>query len=136
MSLTIRWKAEYEIGVAEIDRQHQQLVANINQLVEMVGAKVKQEELEEVLDDLFDYFEFHFCAEEKLLRHHPEIALHRQQHAQFVEEIKRLNRDFLGSNSDDLAREMLRFLASWLLSHVLGTDKIFFAGYQESPSSS
>ncbi len=65
------WTSELELGVAEIDRQHQWLVQLTNNLHdELSQPQPRREAIGEVLEGLVDYTHNHFIVEEVLFQQH------------------------------------------------------------------
>ena len=62
--MSLEWRDEFLVGVAEIDEEHKELVASMNRL----AAKIKSEDpsgIDEILAFLEDYVRFHFDNEER-----------------------------------------------------------------------
>ncbi len=120
---TFVWNARYETGILRMDTQHRRLVDLINGL----GDRISQGELAD-LDRLYaallDYALVHFSDEESLMAEHrlaPEVmAQHHESHVQFVRQIEQMK----GAGKVSLERvdALNRFLASWLILHILGED--------------
>ena len=63
------WKKNYEIGIAEIDTQLRNLVGIINGLSDAMMNKKGYVIAPYILEELEDYIQFHFTAEEEIMRH-------------------------------------------------------------------
>ena len=59
----IEWKEEYNLGIPQIDKQHQQLVTLINRLTK---AEVEGGMITYVFDDLDNYVKEHFRARRRI----------------------------------------------------------------------
>jgi class 3 adenylate cyclase len=64
---TLEWRDEFLVGFDEIDNQHHELLAHINQLALMVSRE-DSSGIEETMQFLADYVHFHFDCEEKIMR--------------------------------------------------------------------
>ena len=120
------WNRNFEIGIASVDLQHHRLVDLVNALAEAMGADRPLPEIRELTESLMAYAVEHFSDEERLLAEAPlaesEKARHRAAHRAFVEKVQALvQRSDL--NQADIAQGVLDFLTTWLVSHILGTDR-------------
>ena len=124
------WDSQFETGIAEIDRQHRQLVQLINGLGRTLALETEADafvrSLRAVFDELADYVEYHFGFEEDLMgqfgcgdqKH--ELA-HRQAHADFIREINEARAE-ANAHPAEVTGNMLTYLSKWLMTHIIGTD--------------
>jgi hemerythrin len=120
----IQWDSRLAFNIAEIDTQHQKLVAMINDLnVAMQQGKAK-DVVGRILDGLVSYTQFHFVAEEKLLDRHSyvELPTQKSEHAAFVKKIGDFKNDY-GQGKLGLSIGVMTFLSDWLKSHIMVSDK-------------
>ena len=89
----MEWKEEYNIGITDIDMQHQKLF----ELVENIKTNMKKHTnesvvLKEVFVEIIQYTKEHFDYEEKLMKtlHYPGIELQKRQHHDLVVDIKKI----------------------------------------------
>ena len=129
--MTIAWKATYNTGNRNIDLQHQELVEMINELDDLLARDASQERLQSLFKSLNQYVVFHFGYEEILMGKGlitPEFrAGHQQEHAAFATRVQaQADAAFANGGAVDraLVVELVEFLKSWLISHILGTDKL------------
>jgi hemerythrin len=121
--VSLAWTKEFSVGVGELDRHHQHLIAVFNKLYEAMTVGDDPKTVAEVLKELDDYAAYHFKAEKDLFRKkkYPAAAAHNRQHNEFREHLKRLHA--LVRKKDDYAGlEMAAFLSSWLTNHILTAD--------------
>lgn len=121
------WDDNFNTGLPKVDEQHRKLVRLLNVLASHVAYQDDLPELGTIFDELADYTVYHFQTEEAIwceyLADDPAEAEHRATHARFIDEVIRL-RTGLGSKSmAQLADEVLAFLARWLASHILESDR-------------
>ncbi len=123
MSL-ISWQKSFSVDVAEIDKQHQRLVALMNQLNDAMLAGKSNEALGRTVGGLLDYTVYHFGAEEGLLERYayPGLAVQKSQHREFVRKVSEFKQSF-EEGKLCLSIEVMNFLSDWLRNHILGTDK-------------
>lgn len=117
------WKKEYSVNIAEIDQQHQQLVAMVNELHDAMTAQKGKEVLGLILTKLISYTSTHFATEEKLMQQHgyPDYDTHKAKHEKMVAKVLALQNDYK-SGKITLTFEVSKFLQDWLNKHILGTD--------------
>ena len=121
------WNNNFNTGLPTVDAQHKKLVQLLNSLASHVAFHTDVPKLSLVFDELADYTVYHFQTEEEIWREYfgddPSELAHRVTHASFVDEIARF-KSALGSMAEhQLAEEALGFLARWLASHILETDR-------------
>jgi hemerythrin len=121
----MQWREEYSVGVAEIDDQHRDLVDCIAQLRQSISAKQRWSVVHAVLVRLADYVRIHFAVEESLMRitRYPGIEQHLEEHRWFRASLDDLKRKTLSMN---ISEDMTAFLADWLGSHIMRSDKRVF----------
>jgi len=117
----------FSVKVKLIDDQHRKLFADISTLIHLLDTRVELSEVESVVDDLFDYIDYHFSTEEKLLAKHPEFAAHHAKHLGFTEKIRELERQLLSANPEATATNLYLFLGEWLQHHIQTEDRLYFA---------
>lgn len=120
------WNKNFEIGIAAIDRQHQRLVNMINDLAASMTQGAHLTDVQALFCDLMEYATEHFHDEEQLLRActlpQDEKIKHVEAHRGFEKKIQGFIRrsDLLQAQ---VAEEVLGFLTTWLISHILGSDR-------------
>ncbi len=124
----IAWKEIYATGIVALDNEHRGLIEQIDLLYEAVRDKRGDEVIVDILTTLEKYTVDHFQHEEKLMSeyHFPGLEQHKVIHANLIAEIQK----FKQKNSDgaeELAKELLSFLRSWLMEHIMKVDKEYGA---------
>lgn len=117
------WSSSLATGVREIDLQHQELIAIINDL-ELAGRGGKQEiVVNDILPRLKAYVMFHFTTEESMMKNasipYGHFSEHEAGHQEFSNRIKLL------SSSEDISASLddfLDYLKTWLTHHIMKTD--------------
>jgi hemerythrin len=120
----IAWKAVYETGIVALDNEHKGLVAEVNRLYEAIRDKRGDQVLDEILVMLDRYTIEHFQHEEQLMEEYgfPGLEEHRQKHQELNQSVQEMKQR-VTSGSQDLARELFRFLREWVLHHIVEVDK-------------
>lgn len=120
----LRWNETFMVGVASVDRQHQGLFDAMNRFYHAVSDNSPAQVRKQRLDDLLKLAIQHFADEERSMEQarYPELQRHKQEHARLLAELGNLIRREDG-DEQDLNMEMIIFLKSWLLNHILKVDK-------------
>jgi len=120
----IEWSPEYSVHHDKIDAQHKKWIAIINELHEALVQGHEMDQMGGLLQEMMDYTNFHFAAEEKLLQEidYPDFNRHRLLHNNFKKDIMKYENDF--TNGKTLLRtEVMSAIKRWLEDHILVEDK-------------
>jgi len=129
-----KWDQSYSVNVAEMDRQHKQLVNLINRMYEAIeqgrqgnpltSAIREMEAQGHVINELVKYTSYHFSTEEKHMLNYdyPEYDLHKREHDKFIDRIESFKRT-LHDGEGVHSSEIVEFLKKWLTGHIMGLDK-------------
>ncbi len=137
--MSIAWSASFATGVAEIDRQHQELLEHVGTLLDVMDREPAA--VGRALDFLGDYTVSHFETEERLMEHHayPQAQAHRDAHAGFVRTFGRLRFDYdLDGLTEGMSELIGGWMVDWLKHHILEMDRAlgrFLLGAQASAAS-
>ncbi len=120
----ITWMDEFSVNIKEIDNQHRQLVEMINQLHRAMREGKSAQVINDILNRLIDYTEFHFATEERLMEayNYPGFIHHKAEHAKLTRQVQDFQRQYR-QNPTGLSVQLLNFLKVWLADHILKTDK-------------
>lgn len=115
------------VGVRMLDGQHKKLIQMLNDFCNSLDEHFA---LEDILDSLTDYTQYHFTAEEKYLQDHnyPQYDEHLDSHYLFIGEIKRLQAKLRAAQQSErlqLSLEITLFLRNWLINHIAIEDQIY-----------
>jgi len=126
----IEWSNNLSVGVDLIDDQHKLLIQKIADLAEAVNKTQGAEKILKTLGFMVEYTDFHFSAEEELMKEHdyPEMENHLKQHAQFIQMLKNLEEDFEEEGATKaLGTSINTYLINWLIKHIQKVDVEFGA---------
>jgi hemerythrin len=128
----IQWDNTFSVNVAEIDQQHQKLVALINNLNDAMKLGKGKDILVKIIDELTDYSGNHFAFEEKYFDKfgYPAAASHKLEHTNFVKKVTEFKNGF-NSGQVALTIEVMNFLRDWLKNHIQGIDKQYSSFFNE-----
>jgi len=121
------WDDNFNTGLPTVDEQHQKLVQLLNLLASQVAFKLDTPQLSKIFDELADYTVYHFSTEETIwhayLPGDDAERRHLETHKRFVQTVLRLKKELTEKPLEQVADEALSFLARWLASHILETDR-------------
>lgn len=135
--LKIEWNDKLmNTGIKIIDEQHKKLFELVNRIIISIEEENQIENIEEFLCDAIDYTQYHFKTEEKLFEKmnidKEKIEDHKKEHFNFIDIVNNLYRDLESDISNkhnygiEMATELYRFLAKWLVNHIITKDKTLF----------
>jgi hemerythrin len=78
----LKWSDKYSLNVPGIDEQHKKLVRLVNDMYDAMHAGKGRDMIGTVIAEFVDYTDYHFKAEERLLRQnrYPEYDEHKEMH--------------------------------------------------------
>lgn len=121
----ITWRDAYNVGVKEVDQQHQELVVKLNVFLDACVNQQGKEKIEETLTFLKDYTVEHFQSEEVLMKkyNYPEYDVHKKEHDDFIKTVVELEEAIHSKGVTILSTLKLnRTLVDWLLTHISKND--------------
>lgn len=124
--MAVVWNNSLATGVPEVDRQHQELIHQLNRLGEAMSQGKGRDELAKILDFLADYVVRHFAAEERHMDqlNCPAAEANREAHRQFLTTFKTLRARFDAAGAQStLVLEIHGTLSKWLVEHITKIDK-------------
>ncbi|ACS81529.1 bacteriohemerythrin [Maridesulfovibrio salexigens] len=119
----IEWNNSLNIGIKEIDEQHQNLVQMINDILEAFAKGETESAVDRMLGQLHEYTVLHFNAEEKYMEkiEFPYLQSHRHAHARLKGSVKSL-RAARFHYEEIPPEEIKELLSKWLIDHILHED--------------
>ena len=124
-SRLIEWCPEFDVGVAEVNRQHQRLIFIANELHRLSLRDNEEEGVIRVISALANYTRTHFRYEELLLERHGygDLVEHKRKHAKLIADVlhfgKRVDR------GEPVVNELLEFVKNWLINHIMKSDMAY-----------
>jgi hemerythrin len=119
----IEWRDEFSLGIATIDAEHRQLIAEINQLYDQLGLPMDALTIEALLAELQADISVHFALEELLMEQdgYAEFEAHRQDHHRLLDQIHDMIFQF--EEDPHAGRELLKStLSDWFGEHFTSFD--------------
>ena len=132
----LKWSDKYSLNVAEIDEQHRKLVSLVNDMYDAMHAGKGRDMIGTVIAEFVDYTDYHFKAEERLLRQngYPEYDEHKVMHYNLSRKAHSIKEAFDRGNTPT-AIEVMLLLTNWLNTHILEEDRKY-KPYTESRATS
>jgi hemerythrin-like metal-binding protein len=129
----LKWSSHFETGIALVDAQHRKLFELLDALSgKFIDRTPTQAEVEETLAELVEYAKLHFHDEEELMgtyrldEHF--LSIHHMEHHSFNYDLSRLQADLSYDEfASQTAEKLVRFMTSWLVYHIIGTDQCMAA---------
>lgn len=120
----IQWTNALSVGIAEIDREHQGLVAIINDLHDAMHQGKGKDALAEIINRLISYAMTHFQTEEDYFDRfgYPEATAHKAEHAAFKQKVGEFRIGF-EAGAIGLSFQVMDFLSKWVQNHIQNADK-------------
>ena len=122
---SLKWGAEYNIGIKEIDSQHEEFVNIINKLCWAEEHSFPIEIGVRLVYELIKYAEFHFTCEENMmfLYKYGRLSSQIEEHKKLLGIMQMKMNEFKnGSIGYDAVS---KFAFMWLISHTVEEDKKF-----------
>ena len=120
----IEWNENLSVGVPAMDEHHKKLVGLINQLHSAMRSGQGNTVVGPALEELANYTQYHFSAEEKLMEQHRCAGLPEQQeaHGKLIAAVSDV-RQKLAAGHQGVSLEVLTMLKDWLVNHIQRKDK-------------
>ena len=118
----IKWETKYELGIEEIDKQHQQLIGILNRLYDAFVKKESDKLLGEILNEMDTYAQLHFNMEEEGFEKfkYEGKEKHIAEHTRYNETIGSFRADL--EKGRPITFKVMNFLRIWWTEHILISD--------------
>jgi len=119
----ITWDASYSVGHDGLDDDHQALIKILDDLCTTLSTPGARNDVGATIARMEHYAARHFAREEALLRAagYPELEPHLAEHKDYLQRLARLRTEHEQGNLF-LTVDLMDFLSSWLINHILETD--------------
>jgi hemerythrin-like metal-binding protein len=123
MSL-IEWDDAFSVGNKQLDEHHKKFFHIINILHDAMKNGEEEKVLLTVLKELQQYVQYHFKAEETLMKIHayPDYSSHKAEHEDAIQKVNKFMLDY-ERQEENLAIDVLNFLSNLFQNHILHTDR-------------
>jgi hemerythrin-like metal-binding protein len=122
------WKAEYSVGIPEIDEQHKAITAMLNTLYEAFMKNEHDVRIGGIVEGLASYARYHFGTEERYftIYGYADRIEHMKEHAEFIAKVEEFKNDF-NAQKRALTFKVINFLRDWLIQHILVEDRKYIS---------
>jgi hemerythrin len=127
--MTVLWRSEMSVGNADMDGDHRQLIAALNEFDLLAKRLPDDRALRAALIELRDLAIFHFRREEaiQIVCGYPFHAEHAKCHMDLVSDISAKAQCFFVDRTEPVTKatlsETVDFLRHWLLDHMVRFDR-------------
>lgn len=117
------WDPAWDTGVPEVDRQHRELLLQMERMMAALVEGREVAETERTILLLGEYIETHFATEEDLMIRsgYPGLADHRLLHEGMRLRVLDLVATYQ-RNPMEVPGDVMDFLTRWLVDHITGDD--------------
>lgn len=113
-------------GIKLIDDQHLVLLNLIRDFDDAINGKKEKITLEKIFEELINYIDYHFKAEENLLIEsgYPDFDEHKKKHDQLISQALNFQEKHK-KGIPNLEAEIMIFLTEWIVSHINKSDMAY-----------
>jgi hemerythrin-like metal-binding protein len=121
---SLKWNKTYSVSVKVMDDHHRELFKMIDEYYDAIKQKKSNEALLELLRKVKKYTQYHFNAEEQILRNHgyPRLNQQEKEHKAFTDKISEFE-EALGAGQFIVSVSVTNVLRDWLENHINKIDK-------------
>lgn len=118
----IEWKDEYKTGITDVDHEHQELIALINDLYDGMKTGGTHVVLD-FLGEIFAHVSAHFALEEKIMRkyNYDHYAEHKADHEKLLDDLRDIM-DAYEENAYFSDEEFSKTVERWFSEHFRTRD--------------
>ena len=122
------YSAQYSTGITFIDDEHKELfriIGEVHRVIVHEYVHDKYDEIVRLLEELKNYTKFHFGDEEEYMTaiHYGGLEAQKKAHDAFISRLDGMDLEYVDDNQQQTLEELLEFLVSWLVNHILHMDK-------------
>lgn len=135
--MAFEWKERYNLHIEEIDKQHKRLFAigaRVYDLAVLDDSYDHYDEIQEMLNELLEYTEYHFNYEENIMKTHNYTGFTQQlhEHRFYINKIKTISNRDIDEDQHQAVLDIVDFLSEWISSHILFEDRKYAAYFEEN----
>jgi hemerythrin-like metal-binding protein len=119
----IEWKTEFEVGIPDVDHEHQEIIALINDLHEAMSGENATISVMDFLGEIYAHIAAHFALEEKIMRtnRYDQYADHKSDHERLLDELRDIMDDY-EENAYFSDEEFASHVERWFTEHFKTRD--------------
>jgi len=121
----IRWTDDFLIGIDQLDFEHQSLIQDVNKLHQELVTHADTALVNSTLGSLHARLQAHFALEETFMldKLYTDYPRHKDEHDRLLSEYTEMMINFEHDPTPSNREAMENTLRTWLVDHILGTDK-------------
>ncbi len=122
----IKWKKDFELGIASVDHEHREMIELINNLFENLSEGASENEIISFLGEIYAKISAHFALEEREMRdiNYPGYAAHKEDHEDLLDEIRDVMDGFEEGEYEGFKGKLEEQLESWFGKHFKDKDSL------------
>lgn len=123
----LEWTDKMSVGSEALDEDHKRLIGMLKELNIALKAGSPAETIRDIMTELSAYADYHFAAEERVLRmaRYEGLEEHIEAHNKWRERLVEMKATLEGKADRRSALKLSDFLSDWLIRHILGDDQKF-----------
>ena len=131
--LYFQWSPEYSVEVAELDQQHKQLLAMMNNAYAETEKDATPLDVSRMIFEMNEYAIAHFSREEKYMKQTAYAGYedHKGQHEYFYDQIARFKAE-LATGNREIYGEIADFLKTWFFDHIVKKDQLYTGHFHDA----
>ncbi len=120
----MEWSPKFELGIPDIDKQHQRWLEILNNFYEKMDNNEMTENLKILIGEVLEYTNYHFKEEETFMDsiHYPEIESHKKRHIDVINTIQEYQKK-AETGKIIISMTLTSELKNWFKEHILIEDK-------------
>ncbi|MBI1207775.1 MAG: bacteriohemerythrin [Azospirillum sp.] len=120
----LEWRDDFRVGIAAVDHEHEELVAQINRLHTDLLAGAGGEAGGDAFGGLYAAISSHFALEEKLMRTHnyDQYAEHKADHERLLDDIREIMEAYERGGDAVYPDRLSSLLRDWFGVHFKTMD--------------
>ena len=119
----IKWKKEFEVGIADVDHEHQEIITLINNLHDAMSGENATISVMDFLGEIYTHVSAHFALEEKIMRtqKYDHYTEHKADHERLLDELRDIMDDY-EENAYFSDEEFAGHVEHWFTDHFKTKD--------------
>ena len=119
----IEWRDEFMVGIADVDHEHQELIALINKLHDAMSGENATISVMDFLGEIYAHVSAHFALEEKIMRkrNYDQYKEHKDDHERLLDELRDIMDDY-EENAYFSNEEFSGHIERWFTEHFKTKD--------------
>ena len=133
----VTWNDSFSVGIPEIDRQHKQLIEQLNTLIDALDANQSLDKIQTIVQFIERYATQHFRYEEDRLHCSQCPVVQDAAHRQFTQTLQEVKDELEQKGTGpSLTTKVKEHLLDWLIHHIKQIDNQIQPHLSETSSSS